>query len=255
MISSELIERVVYSFVVGALSVSAVTITADRCGSKLAGALGGFPATVAAAFYFMASASEIGRAIEATSVVPLSMGFFGAFMVAYIVLVKVGIFVALAGSFATWALLSLVPIVVGVPGYVLGLVLFALALGACWYIVEYAMSIPATPGRRLRLRIPQVLLRMAAGGVVVALSVLVGVVVGPLLGGMAAAFPAVTTATLLVTYQSGGAALSQAVAKSLMLSGMINVTGFSVAIRYLYPLLGAAWGTVVGACIGIGVSR
>ncbi len=254
MTSSELIERVVYSFIVGALSVSAITITADRFGSKLAGALGGFPATVAASFYFMAAASEIRRAVEATAIIPISMAIFGIFLVVYISLVNRGIFEALIVSFVVWTTLSAVPLAAGVPEYAWGIVFFALALGSCWYIVEYALSIPAVTGQRIRLRPAQTMFRMCAGGTVVALSVVVGAVVGPLLGGMAAAFPAVTTATLVVTYQSGGAALSQAVAKALMLSGMINVTVFSVAIRYLYPLFGIVWGTVVGACVGIAVS-
>ncbi len=254
MISSELIERVVYSFIVGALSVSAITITADRFGSKLAGALGGFPATVAASFYFMAAASDIRRAVDATTVIPISMAIFGIFLVVYISLVNSGILVALVVSLAVWTMLSALPLIAGVPEYAWGFVFFALALGSCWYIVEYALSIPAMPGQRIRLRPAQALFRMCAGGTVVALSVVVGAVVGPLLGGMAAAFPAVTTATLVVTYQSGGAALSQAVAKALMLSGMINVTVFSLSIRHLYPLFGIVWGTVVGGCAAISVS-
>jgi hypothetical protein len=43
-------------------------------------------------------------------------------------------------------------------------------------------------------------------------------------------------------------------AKSMMISGMINATILSMAIRYLYPVLGVVYGTIAAAAAGVAVS-
>jgi hypothetical protein len=90
MITGVLITRTLYGFVVGALSVCTLSVSADRFGSKFAGALGGFPATVAATFFFLGLASGVERAVDATTIVPLSMGAYGVLLVLYMALIERG---------------------------------------------------------------------------------------------------------------------------------------------------------------------
>jgi len=71
-------------------------------------------------------------------------------------------------------------------------------------------------------------------------------------GGIFATFPAMFISTLIITYQTGGAAVSRAVAKALMLSGMINVALYAIAVRYLYVSLGLAAGTILALAFSCG---
>ena len=40
-----------------------------------------------------------------------------------------------------------------------------------------------------------------------------------------------------------------AVAKSLMVSGMINVALYGIAVRFLYPAAGVWWGTLLALAV------
>ena len=57
--------------------------------------------------------------------------------------------------------------------------------------------------------------------------------------------------TLAITYRSGGADFSRAVAKSIMISGLINVVLYTIAVRYLYPWLGLAAGTLLAIAFSL----
>jgi hypothetical protein len=65
------------------------------------------------------------------------------------------------------------------------------------------------------------------------------------LGGIAAAFPAVFTSTLIILYRSKGTEFYRAMTKPLVFSGILTIIPFCVAVRYLYPVLGVWLGTLV----------
>jgi glycopeptide antibiotics resistance protein len=76
------------------------------------------------------------------------------------------------------------------------------------------------------------------------LSVVLSQIDGPVLGGIAAAFPAVFTSTLIILNRSRGTEFSRAMTKPLVLCGILTIIPFSVAVRYLYPILGIWFGTL-----------
>ena len=87
----------------------------------------------------------------------------------------------------------------------------------------------------------------------IAFAVFMGKIGGPVYGGIFATFPAMFLSTLVITYRAGGAEFSRAVAKSLFVSGIINVVLYAIAVRYLYVWFGLAYGTA-GALVFCGVT-
>ena len=89
-------------------------------------------------------------------------------------------------------------------------------------------------------------MRGVGAGSLVLLSVVLSQIGGPVLGGIAAAFPAVFTSTLVILNRSRGTEFSRAVTKPLVLSGILTIIPFCVAVRYLYPSFGGSgWDTAV----------
>jgi len=246
-VNLDLLINFIQSFIIGALAVSTVSITADRFGSRLAGVLAGFPVTVAASLYYQARppAGALENAVEATTAIPLMMGFFGLFLAFYCWTIPSGLMIGLGVSLGGWALLTALVVMLGPPAFIISVIVFVACVIASFYITEKVLVVPARRGQRVTLRTSQLLARCFSGGAVVGGSYLVGQMAGAVLGGIMAAFPAVTVSTLIVTYQSGGPPFSAAVAKSMMLSGMINVSMYSIAVRFLYPEFGLLYGTLL----------
>ncbi|MBU0712832.1 hypothetical protein KKA87_13080, partial [bacterium] len=55
-----------------------------------------------------------------------------------------------------------------------------------------------------------------------------------------------------ITHRSGGAEFSRATAKSLLISGLINVILYTIFVRYLFLTIGLFWGTGVALLISAG---
>ena len=51
--------------------------------------------------------------------------------------------------------------------------------------------------------------------------------------------------TIIITHRTGGMEFSRAVAKALMVSGLINVVLYAIAVRYLYVWMGLVYGTAI----------
>ena len=83
------------------------------------------------------------------------------------------------------------------------------------------------------------------GGAVIAFAVLMGKIGGPILGGIFSTFPAMFLSSLVITYKVGGADFSRAIGKSLLMSGMVTVPIYALAVGCLYPRVGLGFGTIL----------
>jgi hypothetical protein len=251
--TSALLIKLVSSFVLGALAASTLSVTTERFGSKIAGALGSFPASVAISLYFLGLVNGIDEAMKATTIVPMMMGIYGVTLLLYSFLIAKGLTRALVPSLGLWLALTFAAIQMSGASYPLSWITFLIFLLGCYFASERFLRVPSTQGKKVPLRFSQMLLRMFCGGTVVLASVLVGTFGGPTLGGVMTTFPGVTIATLVVVYFSVGEKVSAAVAKSMMLGGMVNVTLYALAVRYAYPWAGLNGGTLIAflvACAG-----
>lgn len=244
--------KLLASFVVGSAWVTLGTVTAERYGSKVGGVIGGFPSAAFVALLFIGFTQTPRVASSATTVMPLAQGFNGLFLIAYMTLARHGLRVALAGSLFVWLLLASTLAAMGTPRFWVSITGWVFLILFCYLLVERRMNIPSQGKRSMRYTLPLLAFRVLLGGTTIAFAVLMGKVAGPLFGGIFATFPAMFISTLVVTYRTGGAPFSRAVAKALMVSGLVNVGLYAIMVRYLYPLAGLWYGTVLALVLSCG---
>ncbi|MCB0325668.1 MAG: DUF3147 family protein, partial [Bdellovibrionales bacterium] len=110
--------EILLSFIVGALCVSTLTVTADRFGSTTGGILGGFPASVAAALFFLGRAEGVDASMRAATVVPMSISFVAVLLLVYCWLIPCGLTVAIIVGLLAWTALAAAVVVLGEPGLI-----------------------------------------------------------------------------------------------------------------------------------------
>lgn len=233
------------SFLVGTAWVTLSTIAAERYGSKVGGMIGGLPSTVVVSLLFIGSTQSAQAAARTTTVMPLVQGINGMFILVYLLAVKRGLATALPAALLVWFLAATMLVVLGEPPFWLSVSVWALLGLGCLFIVERVLLIASHGNVNINYTPAQVVVRSLFGGGVISTAVLISRLAGTLFGGIFAIFPAMFASTLVITYRAGGAAFSRAVAKSLMISGMFNVTLYVIAVRYLYPQVGLAAGTIL----------
>jgi len=92
-------------------------------------------------------------------------------------------------------------------------------------------------------------IRSVFGGLVVMLTVLIAKTGGPVLGGIITAFPAMFISTLTISYKAHGIEFSRAMTKPLLVTGVITVAVYAIALRDLYLYTGLYIGTFLSICI------
>ena len=231
------------SFLIGSVWVTLSTVAAERFGSKIGGLIGGLPSTAFVALLFIGITQSPLAASAATTVIPLTQGFNGLFILVFILLVRRGLVAGLAGALIVWFLLASLLVFSGIQNFLLSVVGWLLLVVFCCFAVEKWMVISSKEKITVHYSFSQIIFRALFSGCVIAFAVLVGRLGGPVFGGLFATFPAMFLSTLIITYRAGGAEFSRAVAKSMMVSGMVNVVLYTIAIRYLYPWVGLFYGT------------
>ncbi len=242
--------KLLQSFLVGSIWITASTLIAEKYGSKIGGFIGGLPSTIIIALLFIGITQSPEAAVRATTVVPLTMGINGIFTLVYLISIKRGLPIALTRAFLVWIAL------VG-PLAWSGLDNFPLAIGG-WLLlmvfyfvaVEKFAHIPAHGKVNVHYTTIQIISRGLFAGILIAFAVFMSKLAGPVLGGIFSVFPVIFTSSMVITYHSGGYKFSRAVVKTLVVSGMVNVSVYSIAVRYTYGWLGLSWGTLTA----IGVS-
>ena len=232
------------SFFAGSLWITAGTVLAERYGTKIGGLIAGVPSTILLSFFFIAWTQSADIAVEATSIVPLIGGITCLFVVAYIVLLKVNFWVALAGALFVWSSLSYTVVFLKFNNFAVSLLMYVLLLFLSYCFVDKVLKVRSEPGKELRFTFAAMLFRALFSGGVIALAVVMTKIGGPLLGGMFSMFPAMFIGILFITYFSNGPSFSAAVMKAAM-PGAISVVVYGLSVRYTYLTLGLLWGTLV----------
>jgi uncharacterized membrane protein (GlpM family) len=239
------------SFIVGGAWVTLSTLAAERFGSKIGGLIGGLPSTALVGLLFIGLTQSPSAAIQATTIIPLSQGLNGVFILVYLLGVPFGLAAGLIGALSAWFLLASLLIVSGIDSFALSVGAWILLVPGCYLTVEHGMRIPSKGNLKVNYSPGQISLRALFGGAVIALAVWVSKVGGPLYGGVFTTFPAMFVSTLAITYRSGGTVFSRAVAKSIMISGLINVVLYAIAVRYLYAWFGLLAGTLLAVVFSL----
>ena len=244
MLSNVAVEHLVLAFAVGSLWVTAITVIAEKKGSMLGGVLGGLPSTSAFSFFFIAINQSTGAAVEVTTVFPLAFGITSAYLFLYAFFAQKGFTKGLTMSLLIWFVISGVIVATGLKDFTI-----SFAIGAVISVLTYVafaktLKLQNVEGKDKLYKPKDILFRGLGAGFLVMLAVLLSQIGGPILGGIAAAFPAVFTSTLITLNSSRGLEFSRAMTKPLAFSGILTIIPFCVAVRYLYPAIGIWFGTL-----------
>jgi uncharacterized membrane protein (GlpM family) len=245
MIEYPPITHLVLAFAVGSLWVTLITIIAERKGSVLGGVLGGLPSTSAFSFFFIGINQSSAAAVQATTVFPLIFGVTSAYLFFYAFFARKGFGRGIAFSLLIWFAISGLVVASGFRDFTFSLLGGALISVLTYYSFTKKLKLPNLKGEKRLYKIREVIYRGVGAGALVTISVFLSQIGDPIIGGIAAAFPAVFTSTLIILNQSRGTEFSRAVTKPLVFSGILTIIPFSVAVRYLYPSFGIWLGTLV----------
>jgi hypothetical protein len=216
---------------------------AEKKGSVLGGILGGLPSTSAFSFFFIGINQSSKAAVEATTVFPLAFGITSAYLFFYAFFAQKGFARGIFLSLLIWFTVSGLIFASGLSNFILSLAAGLVISGLTYYSFNN-LQLQNLKGEEKLYKIHEVVLRGVGAGSLVLLSVLLSQINGSILGGIAAAFPAVFTSTLIILHKSRGTEFSRSMTKPLVLSGILTIIPFSVAVRFFYPVFGVWLGTL-----------
>ncbi len=244
MVDASIVLHLVLAFAVGSLWVSIITNVAEKRGSVLGGVLGGLPSASAFSFFFIGINQSSNAAVQATTVFPLAFGVTSAYLFFYAFFAQKRFIRGITFSLMIWFAASALIVVSGLSDFMFSLV-GGTVISVLTYFFFKKLKIQNLKGEKKTYKFHEVILRGVGAGSLVLLSVLLSQIGGSVLGGIAAAFPAVFTSTLVILNRSMGTEFSRAMTKPLVLSGIFTIIPFSVSVRYLFPILGIWLGTLV----------
>jgi hypothetical protein len=225
--------KLAISFIVSGTWVVLSTISAEKLGPKIGGLISGLPSSVMFGTLFIALTQDAGAAVKATTIMPILAGISCLFLLTYVSLVRRGLWLSLVISFISWLFLSACLVLLKFDNYPVSLFGYFVLLCSSYYIMEHRLKIRSVAGKKVIYTPVLIVTRGVISGTMIVVSVLLGKLGGPLLGGMFTMFPAMFASTILITYFSQGVEFSSATMKSAML-GAVSVVVYSLVVRFTY---------------------
>jgi uncharacterized membrane protein (GlpM family) len=245
MVSSSLLLHLVLAFAVGSVWVVLVTVLSEKKGSRLGGVLAGLPSTSALAFLFIGINQSPTTAAQATTLFPLIISFSCAYVLLYAFFARKGFAIGLSLALLIWLTVSAMVILSGLENFTLSLIGGILVSAATFHAFRRWLRLKNFPREEKKYTLIEILGRGIGAGSPVSFAVLLSQIGGPSLGGIASAFPAVFTSTLIILYKSKGTEYSRSMTKPMVMTAILTCIPYSVAVRYSYPSLGTWFGTVI----------
>jgi len=197
MVTGSFLLHLFLAFVVGSLWVTVITVIAEKKGSVFGGILGGLPSTSAFSFFFIGVNQSSAAAVQATTVFPLAFGVTSAYLFFYAYFAQNGFNLGISLSLLAWFAVSAIIIASGLGNFVISLVAGTVVSILTYYSFTKKLKLKNLMGGARLYKIREILLRGVGAGSLVLVSLLLSQIGGSILGGIAAAFPAVFTSTLL----------------------------------------------------------
>lgn len=243
MLLDEFVVRLLASFGAGFAVVASVTTLADHAGEGPAGFVGGMPWTGPMSLLAIGFTQSAGAAERALTLFPLGASATIAFLLFYAFPPRMRFWRRMASALVLWGMASAAAAVLAPRDFVLSA---AAALGVSLLVLYLRSRVPTdraartsfAPGPR------RTGMRGVLGGSVVAMVVVIGMLGGPLVGGVFAAAPAVWSSTLYVTSRSQGVEFSRSLTWTFMRTGILTVIPYAVAARYFFAVGGIWFGTL-----------
>jgi len=236
--------HLLFAFGSGWVVVAAVTTIADLYGSGQAGFLGGLPSTGAVSLLFIGWSQSQTAAVQATAVFPLSFSVTFAFLLFYSLPDRMTFGPRMAIALLLWLALSSVVAFLRFDDFSLS-VAIAVVMASTIFVIHRRIGIRNVPPVKADFSLSRMIWRGALGGCIVCAVVILSEIGGPLLAGVFAAAPAIWTSSLYVTSDAHGVQFSRSLTNSFMVTGILTVIPYAIAVRYMYSDVGIWWGTIL----------
>lgn len=238
------IVKLVIGFLAGGMWISVTTLFAERLGTRAGGLVAGLPSTVVLSMFFIGWTQGSQQAYQATTAFPTAFGVLGPFLLISAATISLGIEKALLMSFSVWLTLESLVILWQPTNYALqSLIWLILFLLTTWIMWKH-LRLKPHPGRKMVYSSRQMVIRAIFSGAVIVVSVVASKFGGPVWGSVFSGFPAVFTASLVITYYSIGPEFSKSMMLPMLVSAMINCMVFVTVLRYAVLSLG-----ILSACL------
>jgi uncharacterized membrane protein (GlpM family) len=237
--------HIIGAFLVGGFFIAMVTVAAERFGSKIGGFLGGLPSTVFVSILFIGISGGVADAVTAARITPLALTGFSFFVACFFLFARKKFSVGISISAAVWLVIAYTTrLFPGVSIWVGLVISVGCAMLLYLFIYLFQDTLSAT-GRKLPLTQTDLFSRAIFGGLLIALAVFVSKLAGPVWGGIVGAFPVATLTSLVIVYHRLSLEAARSLAKSILVSAIIVLSVYAVAVYLFYPPFGILWGTVL----------
>ncbi len=243
--------KLALSFLVGAVWITLTTMAAERYGSRVGGFLGGVPSTIVVALLFIGWSDGLAAARATTTSFPLSFSVNALYLLAYAALARFGAAAALGGAVAAWVAGQALVLALPRTPFAFNLAAVAVAVVVGYLVLEYGLQVRAQAGYRVRYTWQAIAGRGLLAGSIIALTVALARLGGPVVGAAMGAFPAVFTSTLLIASRQAGAPFARGMTTSMLVSALINVVVYVSAFRVWSNHLGLVASTLAALAVSL----
>ena len=235
--------KVFLSFLTGGAFTAITLYAAERYGPKIGGIIAGLPSTTAVGLFFIGYTQTPQAASQAASLMPAAVGGSLIFVIFYVALCKkIGYKLSLLIASIVWLTISLPLAYYRFENIYIATLFFMLVWLITLRFMRGQRINPKTP-EKISYTFWQKIARSSFSGAIIASSVIVSSMFGPLWGGALAAFPAMFLGTFIILYRSYGCEYSRAFAKNTPL-GLFGVIPYLWGVHFLYPGYGLIGGTL-----------
>jgi len=231
MIDELFLLRVVLSFVVGGLYIAAITRLSELLGSRVGGILSAIPTTGLVGMVFLGiTEGTLALTVAAPSLmVGFSVSTLFLITYAYLRSRNQPIAYSLGGATLLWLTIMAIVGLLGALSVQISLIVFLI----CFVLAQlFFRRFPTVKPVKKPTSAAVLAGRAAFAGTMVALSIVLGRVIGPNWGGIAAAFPALYFSSIVILEKEQGKEFTISLLKRLPL-GSISLALFAVGLSTL----------------------
>ena len=236
--------KVIISFFVAGIWISAATLLAERMGSKIGGLIANLPSNILVGLLFLYFVYDTDYVISVVPSVPIGMLINTCFLSIYVVLLKRGLISSTIISLIIWFALAAAAGLITSTNLWINFSAYIIITFVSFFVLEKSTKIPAMAKSNKKYSKTQIMIRAAFAGGIVASVILISKFLSPYFVGIFSTFPAVLLSTVIILSLNQNIQFAQATGKVLILSST-NITIYAIAVYFTYPAFGVLIGTVI----------
>ncbi|AXI43978.1 hypothetical protein [Sulfitobacter sp. SK011] len=249
MITPDLFAELLTRAIATAVIVVGITITVERVGPAIGGALGGLPIVIGPGFYFLIQEQSTTFTISAATSSLIALTASQAFLIGYVAIARRSQAAIVIASLC-WLLAALILADVPQSPWI-GLVLFLTATGTARFVANRFQR----PYTRTHARggLTALLARGVAAGLLVAFVTVAAEKLGPVSAGFLMTYPIAMTVIAITVHQRSGADVVIATLRSIMY-GIGSLAAFTFTLAVTLVPFGSVWTFVASLVAGVAVT-